>query len=251
MTAASVPGFACTYMGPGSMGFLPVYIRLIESPCRPLSRGPWPAVGYSRSPVHVPVHRPSTTITALMTSLRSNRRAAAVAGVLALMATAFTPSRAIAQPLEGWGRHTITLQIGGFTHDYYGDDMSPMIAVRSGWRFHNWAIAELGGMYTRPETPGDFSTNMFGVDLGVRAEAPLSTMIRPYLGLATGIHGTFEPEGGDRFFGPSTQALGGLHLGTWDGLGVRLEARYRLDGQQDGASADNMELTAGLTWVRR
>ena len=160
-------------------------------------------------------------------------------------------SSANAQPLEGWGRHAISLQIGGFTHDYYGDEMSPMIAVRSGWRFHQWAIAELGGMYTRPENPGEPSTNMIGVDLGVRAEAPVSMMIRPYLGLAAGIHGTFEPEGGDRFFGPSTQAVGGLHIGTWDGLGLRLEGRYRLDQQQDGASADNLELTAGLTWIRR
>jgi hypothetical protein len=92
---------------------------------------------------------------------------------------------------------------------------------------------------------------MIGVDLGLRAEAPISMMFRPYLGLATGMHGTFEPEGGDDFFGTSTQAFGGLDIGTWDGLGLRLEARYRLDQQQDGASADNMELTAGLTWVRR
>ena len=39
--------------------------------------------------------------------------------------------------------------------------------------------------------------------------------------------------------------------GWWNALGLRLEARYRLDQQQDGASADNMELTAGLTWIRR
>ena len=174
----------------------------------------------------------------------------AVAGVAVALAC-LSASDAGAQPLTGWGRHTITLQIGGFTHDYYGDEMSPMLAVRSGWRFHNWAIAELGGMYTRPENPGEPSTNMFGVDLGVRAEAPLSTMIHPYVGLATGIHGTFEPDGGDRFFGPSTHALGGINLGTRDGLGLRFEARYRLDQMQDGASADNMELTAGLTWVRR
>ena len=160
------------------------------------------------------------------------------------------PSRALTQPLTGWGTHTVTLQIGGFTHDYYGDGMSPVVAVRSGWRFHRWAVAELGGMYTRPENPGEGPNDMLGVDLGLRAEAALS-VVRPYIGLAMGIHGTFEKAPGDRYFGPSTQAMAGVNVGTWSALGLRLEARYRLDQAQDGASADNTELTAGLTWVRR
>jgi hypothetical protein len=191
----------------------------------------------------MPAH---TTFMPFMLRLSPSRAAFA-----AILIAGLASTRAEAQPLEGWGRHTITLQIGGFSHDYYGDEMSPMVAVRSGWRFHGWAIAELGAMYTRPENPGDFSTNMLGVDLGVRAELPASMMLRPYLGLATGMHGTFEPAPGDRFFGPSTQAFAGINVGTWDGLGLRLEARYRLDQMQDGASADNTELTAGLTWVRR
>jgi hypothetical protein len=91
---------------------------------------------------------------------------------------------------------------------------------------------------------------MGGVDLGARVEAPFAR-VRPFAGMAIGVHGTFEAEGGDRYFGPSTQVLGGVQVALMNRLALRTEARFRLDQLQGGSTANNTELTAGITWSRR
>jgi len=178
---------------------------------------------------------------------RTRRLCLALPAVLAGLACAST---ADAQRWRSWPAREITLQVGGFNHDLYGDEMSPMVALRTSWRLRDWLVTELGGMYTRPELSDERTVNVTGVDLGVQAEVP-SFVVRPYVGLATGIHATYEPEGGARYFAPSTQAMAGLRLRLTPGFGLRGEARYRLDQQEGGPIADNVEVTAGLTWSWR
>jgi hypothetical protein len=44
--------------------------------------------------------------------------------------------------------------------------------------------------------------------------------------------------------------MGGLRLSLGRGIGLRGEIRYRIDDQQSSTNAaDNIELTAGLSWA--
>ncbi len=122
-----------------------------------------------------------------------------------------------------------------------------MAAVRTDWRLRNWLRTELGGSYARAESDTEGAVNVAGVDVSLQAELPTS-FVRPYLGLGMGIHGTFEPEGGDRYFGPSNQAMAGLRMRLTDRVGLRGELRYRMDAGQSGGHANNMEMTGGLSW---
>ena len=187
-----------------------------------------------------------------MVDIRSARLTHRIAlGVVpAVLAGTVCASTAEAQRWRSWPAREITLQVGGFSHDNYGDEMSPMVALRTSWRVREWLVTEFGGMYTRLERADETAVNMTGLDLGIQAEAPV-TVLRPYVGFATGIHATYEGEGGARYFAPSTQALAGLRLRLPAGLGLRGEARYQLDQQEDGPIADNVELTGGITWSWR
>ena len=169
-------------------------------------------------------------------------RIAALGAALALAA-----APCAAQSDLDWPRRSVTLQVGGLVNDYYGDETSFLAALRGDWRVRRWLRTELGASYARPESDTRGAVNVVGVDLALQAELPTS-FVRPYLGLGMGIHGTFEPEGGDRYFGPSNQAMAGLRMRVTDRVGLRGELRYRMDAGQSGGYADNMEMTAGLSW---
>ncbi|HEX6573691.1 MAG TPA: hypothetical protein VF042_01870 [Gemmatimonadaceae bacterium] len=142
---------------------------------------------------------------------------------------------------------TITLQVGAFNHDFYGDESRPMGALRLNWGLRRWVLSELGAFYTQLENPGEDNVHMTGVDIGLQAQLPHS-FFRPYVGLATGINYTDEGDGGDSFFAPSMQAMGGIRLWLSRNVAIRGEARFRLDEQQSTPNAaDNSELTGGLT----
>ena len=147
-----------------------------------------------------------------------------------------------------WPRRAIGLQGGVLYHDYFGDAAAPHVIGRIDWRNSRWVLVGLSAFYARPENPGEPATNMFGSELSVQAEAPLQ-YLRPYIGMGMGIHGTFEPPGGDRFFAPSTQVMLGFRTLLHERWGAIAEARYRIDQQQGSPdAADNIALTAGITW---
>ena len=174
--------------------------------------------------------------------LNGSVRMAALGAALALAAVPCA-----AQPSLDWPRRSITLQAGGMVTDYYDDATAPMGALRADWRLRNWLRSEVGASYARAESGTQGAVNVAGVAVAIQAELP-TNLVRPYVGLGMGIHGTFEPEGGDRYFGPSNQAMAGLRVRLTDRVGLRGELRYRMDAGQSGGYADNMEMTGGLSW---
>ena len=167
--------------------------------------------------------------------------------LLALLALLTLTSSAVAQQ-SWWPRRAIGLQGGVLYHDSYGDRAAPHVIGRLDWRTARWVLVGLSGFYAQPDDPGTAPTHMFGSELLVQAEAPLQ-YLRPYVGMGMGMHGTFEPEGGNRFFAPSTQVLAGIRTLLHERWGTIVEARYRIDQQQSSAdAADNVALTAGITW---
>ena len=170
--------------------------------------------------------------------------------VAALAAASFIPlDSADAQ----WRRHSrdrsVSIMAGAFYHDYYGDEAAPMAALRFNWEVRRWLVTEFGTFYARPETDNDDDVSMTGADVSIQAQLP-HPLLQPYLGLGTGIHITLEQEPGDRYAESSTQAMGGLRLSLGRGIGLRGEIRYRIDDQQSSTNAaDNIELTAGLSWA--
>src|SRR5690349_6522683 len=63
---------------------------------------------------------------------------------------------------------TITLQVGAFNHDYYGDETRPMGAIRLNWGLRRWVLSELGGFYTQLENDGSDNVHMTGADAGIQ-----------------------------------------------------------------------------------
>jgi hypothetical protein len=164
----------------------------------------------------------------------------------AFLALTFTSS-ALAQQAS-WPRRAIGIQGGVLYHDMYGDRAAPHVIGRLDWRTARWVLVGLSAFYAQPDDPGSDPTHMFGSELLVQAEAPLQ-YLRPFVGMGFGVHGTFEPEGGDRFFAPSTQVLAGIRTLLHERWGAIVEARYRIDQQQSTPdAADNIALTAGITW---
>jgi hypothetical protein len=145
-----------------------------------------------------------------------------------------------------WPARAIYFQAGVHTADMYGDESAMLVAVRGNWQLRRWLLTEFGGYYTRPETSTEEDVDVFGTEVGIQAQVP-KYRVRPYVGLAQGVHVTLEPEPGARFVAPSTQVMGGLRALLTSSLLARGEIRLKLDSHEGSATqAKNVELTFGL-----
>lgn len=177
-----------------------------------------------------------------------------VGATLALAALAAAP--AAAQTAERGA--TLSIQGGGLMYDREGDGTFPMGAVRVDWTLSPYLRAEVGGSYARPQTTGfrtvgqnvvepyEAHSNLVTATVGVQAQLP-TRIASPYVGIATGLFGRFDPAGGDRFFRPTQELMAGVRVPVRGGIGVRGELRFRLDQHQDGGTANDMEHTLGVT----
>lgn len=177
-----------------------------------------------------------------------------VGAALAVAALATAP--AAAQTAERGA--TLSIQGGGFMYDREDDGTYPMGAVRVDWALSRYLRAEVGGSYARPQTTGyrpiaqnvmeayDTHSDLVTATVGVQAQLP-TRIASPYVGLATGLFGRFDPAGGDRFFRPTQEVMAGVRVPVRGGIGIRGELRYRLDQHQDGGTANDMEHTLGVT----
>lgn len=145
-----------------------------------------------------------------------------------------------------WPQRAIYFQAGVHYADFYGDEGAMLVATRVNWQLRRWLVSEFGGYYTRPEMIGGEDANVIGSELGLQAQLP-KWRVRPYLGFATGVHVTLEPEGGRRFIAPSTQVMGGLRALVTSSVLARAEARLKLDSHESSPThAKNVELTLGI-----
>lgn len=182
--------------------------------------------------------------------------------VLACAALSLLPDGAEAQRRRGVfiraaevPTRTLSLQVGGFTYDREDDDTFPMAALRVDWRLSRHIRAEVGAAYALGETEvaqGDAvaeeeNTSLVSVAAGVQAEARLGP-VRPYLGVAAGLFGRFDPEGGERFVRPTHEFPVGLRIALTRDLGLRAELRPRFDEHEDGRSSPDFEQTLGVTF---
>lgn len=156
------------------------------------------------------------------------------------------------------GGATLSVQGGGLMYDREGDGTFPMAAVRVDWALGRYVRAEVGGSYARPSTtayrpiaqnvlePYESHSTLTTATVGVQAQLP-TRVASPYVGIATGLFGRFDAEGGDRFFRPTQEVMAGLRVPVARGVGVRGELRLRLDQHQDGGTANDVEHTLGVT----
>jgi hypothetical protein len=180
------------------------------------------------------------------------RPIAAAAALLSLASAA--PGTANAQDSE---RH-LSILAGGFTYDFGGDATSPAAAVRVDTRLSRHLIGEVGFSYSsvpvtivnnaEPDpTSREARSNIMALTAGVQAELPLS-FARPFVGIAAGIFGRFDPKGGDRFVLSTMAFPVGVRVPVTERVGARAEARIRFDDHQGGTTAADSELLVGLTW---
>ena len=168
--------------------------------------------------------------------------------LLALFACAAMPLNAQSrwQRPPQWPQRAIYFQAGMHYADFYGDEGSMLVATRVNWQLRRWLVSEFGGYYTRPELLGGEDANVFGSEVGLQAQLP-KWRVRPYAGMAMGVHVTLEPEGGRRFIAPSTQVMGGLRALITSSVLARAEARLKLDSHEASPThAKNVELTLGI-----
>lgn len=145
-----------------------------------------------------------------------------------------------------WPHRSVSFQAGVHYADMYGDESAMLVAMRANWQLRRWLLSEFGGYYTRPENPGEEEANVVGSEIGLQMQVP-KFRVRPYVGFATGVHVTLEPEGGSRFIAPSTQVMGGLRALLTSSLVARAEARLKMDSHEGSPTpAKNVELTLGL-----
>jgi hypothetical protein len=180
-------------------------------------------------------------------------RFAALGGIFALALLA-APATTHAQS----GDRAVSLLAGGFTYDYAGDGTFPIAALRLDRRISGRLVSEVGVSYARVDVtlveetatdplPREARSNIFAATVGLQAELPLRHAT-PFVGIASGLFGRFDPEGGDRFVRMTTQFPIGLKVPLGSALGLRGEARFRLDEHQSGSSAADTELLIGLSW---
>jgi hypothetical protein len=147
----------------------------------------------------------------------------------------------------------LSLLVGALNVEQPGDDTNfPMAALRAEWRLGRFVRSELGASFALGEfaavAPGgeDVSSSLATATLGVQAEMPLP-FIRPYVGAAAGLHGRWDEGDGASFVRPTISFPAGVRLPLSSRLALRAEARWRFDEQESGASAINVEQTAGLS----
>jgi hypothetical protein len=176
--------------------------------------------------------------------------AAAIMGGIAVAAAA---------PVEAQqGERTVSVMVGGFTYDYANDGTTPAVAVHLGRRVLSNLELTGGIAYARPaltlmdhsgpdpiarEGRGSLATATAGMNMVL----PLGP-VEPYAGVAVGLFGRFEEDGGDRFVRTTTAFPIGMRAPLSDRLGARGEVRFRFDEHPGGDSAVNSEMMLGLTW---
>ncbi|HEY0018195.1 MAG TPA: outer membrane beta-barrel protein [Longimicrobium sp.] len=173
-----------------------------------------------------------------------------------LAAAALAASPAAAQTAEQGA--TVTVQGGGFSYSREGGDLIPMGAVRVDWPVSRYLRAEVGSSYARPGTTMtrpiaqgvqeayQTHSSLATATVGLQAQLP-TRLATPYVGIATGLFGRLDPDGGDRFIRPTQEVMAGLRVPVRGGIGLRGELRYRMDQHQDGVTGSNMEHTLGVT----
>lgn len=189
----------------------------------------------------------------------------------ALLLPALMPSRAEAQrrryprpervvihtsePAHRWygGDRRLSLVVGVLDVEQPGDDASfPMAALRAEWRLGRFVRSELGASFALGEfdavapATDDVGASLASATLGVQAELPFPFM-RPYVGAAAGLHGRWDAGDGRSFVRPTVAFPVGARLPLSSRLSLRAEARWRFDEQESGASAVNVEQTAGIS----
>ena len=154
-----------------------------------------------------------------------------------------------------WPSRRLSLLVGALNAEQPGDDENfPMAALRAEWRLGRFVRSELGASFALGEfdalAPGgeDVSSTLATATLGVLAEMPLP-LVRPYVGAAAGLFGRFDEGEGESFVRPTIGFPVGVRLPLSSRLSLRGEARWRFDEQESGASAVNVEQTAGLSFT--
>ena len=147
----------------------------------------------------------------------------------------------------------VSLMVGVLDVEQPGDDADfPMAALRAEWRLGRFVRSELGASFAVGEFDAvapateDVSSTLAAATLGVQAEMPLP-FVRPYVGAAAGIHGRWDEGDGTSFVRPTISFPAGVRLPLSSRLSLRGEVRWRFDEQESGASAINVEQTAGLS----
>jgi hypothetical protein len=163
--------------------------------------------------------------------------------------------RVIVRDGDRWygGGRQLSLMVGVLDSDFDNDESFPMAALRADWRLSRWVRSEVDATYAVGELEsgaptGDVSTSLFTATVGIQGELPLP-FVRPYAGAAVGLFGRFDEKGsgGERFVRTTTAFPVGLRLRFSPRLALRAEARFRFDAHPSGATAANVEQTAGLS----
>jgi hypothetical protein len=155
----------------------------------------------------------------------------------------------------------LSLMVGVLDSDFAGDENFPMAALRADWRLSRFVRSEVDATYavgelefgptTTPGAPsGDVNTSLFTATVGIQGELPIP-FVRPYAGAAVGLFGRFDEKGagGERFVRTTTAFPVGVRIRFSQRLALRAEARFRFDADPDGATAGNVEQTAGLSFT--
>jgi hypothetical protein len=149
----------------------------------------------------------------------------------------------------------MTLAVGVLRHDGVSDDNFAMAALRTDWRLAHWLRSELSVSYALAEVEApagsgedDMDSHLLNATVGLNAELPVP-VIRPYVGIAGGLFGRFDSEGGEDFVRPSVAVPVGVRIPLTSRLGLRGEVRWRFDQQEGGGDAAvNREQTIGVSF---
>jgi len=160
-----------------------------------------------------------------------------------------------------WRRRQLSLLVGVLNTDLGSNDKLPMAAMRADWRLARFVRGEVGASYAlgqldfgaagTPGAPsGDVNTSLFTATVGIQGELPIP-FVRPYAGAAAGLFGRFDEKGsgGQRFVRTTTAFPVGVRIPVSDRLSLRAEVRFRFDADPSGATTENVEQTAGLSFA--
>ena len=190
--------------------------------------------------------------------MKSTRLLVPALATLAAAAILLVASPVAGQRVDGRPTSSVALVFGGFSYDHGGDRTYPMAGLRLERRLSRHLITEVAVSAarvevdivdnTQPEPTVERGTSGIGAAMvGVQAELPVRG-IRPYVGIAAGLFGRFDSEGGDRFLRTTTAFPVGVRIALTDRLDYRAEVRARFDEHQSGGSAADAEITLGLGW---
>jgi hypothetical protein len=136
----------------------------------------------------------------------------------------------------------------------------PLVALRADWRHTPYILSEIGISHAvpvvvledhGPPTPSmvQVRSHVTSATVGLQAQLPLAP-VRPYVGVATGLHMRLDPSGGHRFVSLVQHFPVGVGIDVTERMGLRGEARIRFDEQQGNGFEAGGELSAGITWRR-